>query len=50
MAVQNDNTIVTKGDLKTLFSDKIAPYLGQNLTLRTNVSDYYSTTEKIVGV
>lgn len=50
MAIQNDNTLVTKGDLKALYSDKIAPYLGANLALKTNVSDYYLTTEKIVGV
>jgi len=50
MAIQNDNTLVTKGDLKALYSDKIAPYLGQNLALKTNVSDYYSTDEKVVGV
>ena len=50
MAIQNDNTLVTKGDLKTLFSDKIAPYLGGNFMLSTNVSDYYSTDEKMVGV
>lgn len=50
MAIQNDNTLVTKGDLKALYSDKIAPYLGANLALKTNVSDYYSTDEKIVGV
>lgn len=28
MAIQNDNTLVTKGDLKSLYTDKIAPYLG----------------------
>jgi len=28
MAIQNDNTFVTKGDLKELYTDKIAPYLG----------------------
>ena len=28
MAIQNDNTLVTKGDLKELYTDKIAPYLG----------------------
>ena len=49
MAIQNDNTLVTKGDLKDLYSNKIAPYLGANLQMKTNVSDYYSTNEKIVG-
>ena len=34
MAVQNDNTFVTKGDLKSLYADKIAPYLGGGI-------DYY---------
>ena len=28
MSIQNDNTLVTKGDLKNLYTDKIAPYLG----------------------
>lgn len=50
MAIQNDNTLVTKGDLKNLYSNKILPYLGGNFALATNVSDYYSTDEKIVGV
>lgn len=50
MAVQNDDTIVTKGDLKNLYADKIAPYLGANMQLQVGASDYYSTDEKIVGV
>ena len=50
MAIQNDNTLVTKGDLKALYSDKIAPYLGANLALGTNYSTYYSPDEKIIGV
>ena len=50
MAIQNDNTVVTKGDLKALYSDKIAPYLGANLMLGTNNSTYYSPDEKIIGV
>ena len=50
MAIQNDNTLVTKGDLKDLYSNKIAPYLGANLQMKTNVSDYYSTNDKIVGI
>lgn len=50
MAIQNDNTLVTKGDLKNLYSNKILPYLGGNFALATNVSDYYSTDEKIVGI
>jgi len=50
MAIQSDETLVTKGDLKELYQDKILPYLGGNAMLATNVSDYYSTDEKIVGV
>ena len=50
MAIQNDNTLVTKGDIKTLYSEKIAPYLGANLALKTNVSDFYTEDEKIIGV
>ena len=36
MAIQNDNTLVTKGDLKELYTDKIAPYLGGGI-------NYYHT-------
>lgn len=50
MAIQNDDTLITKGDLKNLYSNKILPYLGGNFALATNVSDYYSTDEKIVGI
>ena len=32
MSVQNDNTLVTKGDLKELYTDKIAPYLGGGIS------------------
>ena len=32
MAIQNDNTLVTKGDLKELYTDKIAPYLGGGIS------------------
>ena len=32
MAIQNDNTLVTKGDLKSLYTDKIAPYLGGGIS------------------
>ena len=49
MAVQNDSTLLCKGDLKA-YHESIAPYLGGNLMVATNVSDYYSTDEKIVGV
>jgi len=49
MAIQNDNTVLCKGDLKA-YHEKILPYLGGNFMLGTNVSDYYSTDEKIVGV
>ena len=50
MAIQSDETLVTKGDLKDLYQDKILPYLGGNMMMTTNVSDYYDTNEKIVGV
>ena len=50
MAIQSDETLVTKGDLKTLYTDKILPYLGGNMMMQTGVSDYYSTDEKVVGV
>ena len=50
MAIQSDETLVTKGDLKTLYTDKILPYLGGNISLSTNISDSYSTDEKIVGI
>lgn len=51
MAIQNDNTLVTKGDLKALYSDKIAPYLGANLALKTRTSDYYVQDEELlIGV
>lgn len=50
MAIQSDETLVTKGDLKTLYTDKILPYLGGNMMMQTGVSDYYSEDEKVVGV
>lgn len=49
MAIQDDNTVLCKGDLKA-YHEQILPYLGGNLMLGTNISDYYSTDEKIVGV
>lgn len=49
MAIQNDSTLLCKGDLKA-YHESIAPYLGGNLMISTNVSDYYSEDEKIVGV
>lgn len=49
MAVQNDNTILNKGDLKA-YHQKILPFLGGNYMMSTNNSDYYSTDEKVVGV
>ena len=49
MAIQDDKTLLCKGDLKA-YHESISPYLGGNLMLDTNVSDYYSTEEKIVGV
>ena len=50
MAIQSDETLVTKGDLKTLYTNKILPYLGGNMMMQTGVSDYYSEDEKVVGV
>lgn len=50
MAIQDDNTVVTKGDLKNLYANKIAPYLGANVQLSIGAGDYYDATERIVGV
>ena len=50
MAIQSDETLVTKGDLKNLYTDKILPYLGGNMMMSTNVSEFMSTSEKIIGV
>lgn len=49
MAVQNDNTVLNKGDLKA-YHERIAPMLGGTFMVGTNNSDYYSTDEKVVGV
>lgn len=49
MAIQNDNTFLSKGDLKA-YHEKILPYLGGNMMMSTNNSDFYSTDEKVVGV
>jgi len=49
MAIQDDNTILNKGDLKA-YHEAIAPMLGGTFMVRTNNSDFYSTDEKIVGV
>ena len=49
MAVQDDKTILNKGDLKA-YHEAIAPMLGGTFMVSTNNSDYYSTDEKIVGV
>ena len=49
MAIQDDNTILMKSDLKA-YHEAIAPMLGGSFMLSTNVSDYYSEDEKIVGV
>ena len=49
MAIQNDNTFLSKGDLKA-YHEKILPYLGGNIAMSTNNLDYYSTDEKVVGV
>ena len=49
MAIQDDNTVLKKSDLKA-YHEAIAPMLGGSFMLSTNVGDYYSTDEKIVGV
>lgn len=49
MAIQNDNTILKKADLKA-YHERIAPMLGGTFMVGTNNSDYYSTDEKVVGV
>lgn len=49
MAIQSDDTALSKGDLKA-YHERILPYLGGNMMMQTAVSDYYSTDEKIVGV
>lgn len=49
MAIQDDNTILNKGDLKA-YHERIAPMLGGTFMVGTNNSDYYSTDEKVVGV
>lgn len=49
MAIQDDNTILMKSDLKA-YHEAIAPMLGGSFMMSTNVSDYYSTDEKIVGI
>lgn len=49
MAIQDDNTILMKSDLKA-YHEAIAPMLGGNFMMSTNVSDYYYTDETMVGV
>lgn len=50
MAVKNDNTLITKGDLKK-FYNKILPYMGGNYVFNTlGTKDYYSEDEKVIGV
>lgn len=49
MAIQDDKTILSKADLKE-YHNRILPYLGGNMMMSTNNSDYYSTDEKVVGV
>ena len=49
MAIQSDNTALSKGDLKA-YHERILPYLGGNFMMQTAVSDYYSTDEKVVGI
>lgn len=50
MAVKDDNTLITKGDLKK-FYNKILPYMGGNYVFNTlGTKDYYSEDEKVIGV
>ena len=50
MAVKDDNTLITKGDLKKFYS-KILPYMGGNYVFNTlGTKDYYSEDEKVIGV
>lgn len=49
MAIQDDKTILSKQDLKE-YHNRILPYLGGNMMMSTNNSDFYSTDEKVVGV
>lgn len=50
MALKNDSTLVTKGDLKK-FYNKILPYMGGNYVFNTlGTKDYYSEDEKVIGV
>lgn len=50
MALKNDNTLITKGDLKK-FYNKILPYMGGNYVFNTlGTKDYYSEDEKVIGV
>lgn len=49
MAIQDDKTILSKQDLKE-YHNRILPYLGGNMMMSTNNSDYFSTDEKVIGV
>ena len=49
MAIQSDNTALSKGDLKA-YHERILPYLGGNFMMSTNNSNYYTLEEKIVGI
>ena len=49
MAIQSDDTALSKGDLKA-YHERILPYLGGNFMMQTAVSDYYSTDEKVIGI
>lgn len=50
MALKDDNTLITKGDLKK-FYNKILPYMGGNYVFNTlGTKDYYSEDEKVIGV
>lgn len=50
MAVKDDSTLITKGDLKK-FYNKILPYMGGNYVFNTlGTKDYYSEDEKVIGV
>lgn len=50
MALKDDKTLLTKGDLKK-FYNKILPYMGGNYVFNTlGVKDYYSEDEKVIGI
>ena len=49
MALQNDNTILNKGDLKA-YHQKILPFLGGNIATTITNGNIYSQEERVVGI